>query len=640
MKKIYIIVILMLLFASPLFAGTYYVDDNGAATWANCKHDAEPAGPKSGTAACSMKTANANVAPGDIVYIRGGEYTIKDTLDTDDTYQGINPNQSGTSGNYITYIEYPKETATFTGDGTNDHSYAIYLKERSYIRVSGLDFTSCNTFLLINGQRRSDNEVVGVSHNIIDNCSFIQCLYTEDVYPVSWRGSSIWNNASHNWIHDCTFGKYGALTLTHDAGVVFELGVDAEGKTDESNYNTIENCHFYQGGHHALGINTGRYNVIRNNYVHSEAWYEGGTCSECENGVCGYRVASMVGEPDYSGYNLIEDIIIAYGAQYGGPHPLPIGASGSGLSVGTSHNIIRYSNFFGNALYGLRFGSSFAYGVQGNRVYNNTFYHNGYGADDDEFALDALRCGLSFYKDNLTYPEWTYSPEVVGNVVKNNLFYDHWSEKNKRTTDLTYYPALDGVNATVVGDNTIENNYVDDSSSYLARSSTPFDGSADPKFVDPDISDPMALSFVDGEWTGKPDLSLQSTSPAINEGTYLTQANGSGSNSTTLAVDDASYFQDGTWGSSLAILTADYIAIGTVSNTVQISSINYRTNTITLSSAMTWSDNANIWLYKKSDGEIVLFNTGPDMGAHEYMGVREYIPPQGIQSPKNLQIVN
>ena len=32
---------------------------------------------------------------------------------------------------------------------------------------------------------------------------------------------------------------------------------------------------------------------------------------------------------------------------------------------------------------------------------------------------------------------------------------------------------------------------------------------------------------------------------------------------------------------------------------------------------MTWSDDANIWLYKNSSGDIVLYGSAPDQGAHE-----------------------
>ncbi|MEO0249212.1 MAG: hypothetical protein ABIN58_06640, partial [candidate division WOR-3 bacterium] len=106
--------------------------------------------------------------------------------------------------------------------------------------------------------------------------------------------------------------------------------------------------------------------------------------------------------------------------------------------------------------------------------------------------------------------------------------------------------------------------------------------------------------------------------------------------STTLVVDDALYFQDGTWGSALAGHQADWIAIGTVGNVVQIQSINYSTNTIILASPMTWSDRANIWLYKKSDGKRVLYGSAPDYGAHEFE-----TPEGGAPAPPGgLRVLN
>ena len=90
------------------------------------------------------------------------------------------------------------------------------------------------------------------------------------------------------------------------------------------------------------------------------------------------------------------------------------------------------------------------------------------------------------------------------------------------------------------------------------------------------------------------------------------------------------YFQDGTWGSDLThgvTLFPDQIAIGTVSNVVAISSINYSTNTITLATAATWANGAPVWLYKKSDGVLVLKGNAPDIGA----------TPEAPPPPTNLQ---
>jgi len=73
-------------------------------------------------------------------------------------------------------------------------------------------------------------------------------------------------------------------------------------------------------------------------------------------------------------------------------------------------------------------------------------------------------------------------------------------------------------------------------------------------------------------------------------------------------------------------IEADWIAVGNVNNAVQISSIDYDTNTITLASPITWNDNDSIWLYKKSDGEVVLSGSAPDIGAYEYIQPDVVIP--------------
>lgn len=202
------------------------------------------------------------------------------------------------------------------------------------------------------------------------------------------------------------------------------------------------------------------------------------------------------------------------------------------------------------------------------------------------------------------------------NVIKNNLAHDTWSEANNLSGS-SYYPAFFEGSHGGGSCNTITNNW---GNSGVGQQS-PFTPYPAPGFVDPDITDPMALFFSNGRWVGKPDLSLQSDSPAIDGAVYLTQTNGSGSNATTLIVNDAKYFQDGTWGSDLARadLHPDWIAIGKVSNSVEISSIDYGTNVITLSSPMTWSNRDPVWLYKKSQGDVVLFGDAPDYGAHEYV---------------------
>ena len=99
--------------------------------------------------------------------------------------------------------------------------------------------------------------------------------------------------------------------------------------------------------------------------------------------------------------------------------------------------------------------------------------------------------------------------------------------------------------------------------------------------------DSTNLANVDPQFVSlaSDNLALDAGSPLIGAGGPLTLANGNGTDSTTLIVDDAYKFSDG-WG----IADPDIIKVG-AGAFVTISSINYPTNTITLAEARSWSDN-------------------------------------------------
>ena len=604
-------IVCLLMFTAQLFAGTYYADDNGTASWEACEHNAGTPGPKSGTSACNLGTANSNVTPGDTVYLREGIYYPTGRQDC------IHPGQSGTSGNRIVYQNYNGESVTLDGTSSDAPEAMLFCAGwdtkdpadgRSYITIKGINFTNWNQL----------GELRYASYNEVANCNFsghrsLNCDY---------NGFYFSEESKHNWIHGNTWHSFGHF-VDRDASCIINIGHDNVGNAENSgnDYNTVEDNHFYASGHHVVGVNNAKFNIIRNNYFHNEGWSTEGRCSEWPTGTCGYRVMSMTDASglDVAGSNLLEDNNISYGAQYGGPH-LVGGGSGSGLTIDTDKNIVRYNKFFGNVLTGMRIGSSIPASTGNeNHVYNNTIFYNGYNMDswgvvnEDDTLIqqwgDYLREAFMLYGN-------ACDGTLDNNVVKNNLAHEIWSETNNLSSSSLYYPAFfEGLGGGGTC-NTITNNWGNEGD----RQSGPFTPYPDPRFVDPDISDPMALVFIDGEWTGKPDLSLQASSPVIDSAAHLTETNGADTNSTTLIVDDAKYFQDGTWGSDLARTTlhADCIAIGTVTNTVQINSIDYTTNTITLNAQMTWADDAPVWLYKKSDGDVVLCGDAPDFGAHEY----------------------
>jgi hypothetical protein len=315
-----------------------------------------------------------------------------------------------------------------------------------------------------------------------------------------------------------------------------------------------------------------------------------------------------VGDP----YNTDDHLNLIEGNRMGFASTNPNNDGSDNLTFTGHKNLARYNVLYGAMGTGIYFkwpytGTYPGPGGVKNYVYNNTIYHSGYGWNPKLYGGGNLAYRGQGIGQN------DYSATVpTNNVIKNNIVYGN----SQGDICVIGWPG----NATC--------------SPALLSGGTPYDivvnnwvtTGGDPKFVNPDLTDPTSQSLFSSVHgytaTPIPNLSLQSGSGAINAGVALTTASGAGASSTALVVADAMYFQDGSWGSDLArgvTLFPDWIAIGTVGNVVQVSSINYSTNTITLASPMTWSDGASVWLYKKSDGAVVLSGSAPDLGASEYI---------------------
>lgn len=310
-------------------------------------------------------------------------------------------------------------------------------------------------------------------------------------------------------------------------------------------------------------------------------------------------------------YNLVESNRFGFG----GINPNNDGAGN--MSIGLPNNIVRYNSSYSAMSSGMGFswanGTLKKGGVR-NRIYNNTVYSN-YGGWNS-----LIYGGMNMGYGNEGIQQYSATgndpANPTENVIKNNLVYSNSGGDICYVSQTTNHPC----NPSTI--DTVDNNWCTASGSGPCSTAN----YGDPNFVNADLSDPLSqnlLSAVHGYIaTPIPNLSLRSSSGAIDKATYLTLAGGAGADNATLHVDDALYFQDGTLGSDLTrtagTMLADWIAIGTVTNTVQISSIDYATNTITLAEAKSWADDAPIWLYKKSDGSIVLYGSAPDYGAYEY----------------------
>jgi hypothetical protein len=602
---------------------TYWVSPTGAATWANCAGNT----PLNGTSACSLSTANSNAVAGDTIYLRGGTYRQTSSSGCGSNYTcGIFPKNRGTANALITYSAYTGEIPVITADAGLTSSIGITILQGigngvgTYIRVTGITFHNLYLWASLNNY---------ANYNEIDHCTFYSDTGQDFGGAAGLSISSMCNGGAswrcyskHNWIHHNTFSKvheYGDQPCHEGADMIriggaYSAATDNDSTTEQCDYNTVEfNTIAYAG--HALMDTYGGYNVIRGNIMHNEGWiadYSGGRCNypPMPNGMYGHR-----GLQTTEDYARPRQYILVEGNRFGFSSANPNNPGDANYAITSPSTIVRYNYSFGAHQSGIGTKWYSAYPNQADalahrggggtgpyniRIYNNTTFWNGHtypymkSSQPGCTTCPGKLAGINVYSGALDV------------IVKNNIAYNNYSYTlygYDITVDSGKNPADYPRSITEINNWTTQN--------------------GDPKFGNPDITDPTSPRL--------PNLALQSSSGAIDGGTYLTHAKNSGSGSTTLIVDDAMYFQDGSWGSDLArgvTFFSDWIAIGTVDNVVQIRNIDYSRNAITLSSPMSWNENARIWLYKKSDGARVLLGAGPDIGASEFVGL---LPPGNLR---------
>jgi hypothetical protein len=552
--------------------------------------------------------------------------------------------------------------------------YATLFRGDSWLKMTDLTFH--------NFQRYGCWIYDGGSYNEISHCRFTRDDAYDMGDRVIIIGGSTAPWSTHNWIHHNYFqGKHNTDPCSEAIDIIKVGGAQGSPAYSEDDYNTIE-YNYAEYSAHCNIVTFSKHNVIRGNISHNEPWLTGcssylwatsdtplelGTgrktfWTQPGLGMTPYFPITLISDDDYlnamyatvvtydnatgettanflhysgtgthsdwtvsnrnapfytdTSYNYLyshrvaclgdsdlyhDNLNLCEGNRFGfaGVNPQNYGADC--LDVESPGNIVRFNDLYNGMATGIFFksanGEPLNSGGVNNRVYNNTVYHCGYG--HNHFVYSARNIGHA----GQCICQYSINGGATHNVIKNNIAYDG------RDGDIARFwssdPPLDPKPEPWGGD-IVENNLT----------------GTDPLFVNPDLTDPLSQSlFSDVHGYAAipvPDLRLQPGSPAINAGTYLTQAAGAGNASLTLVVDDARYFQDGTWGSELSAIEADTIAVGTVGNTAQILSIDRSTNTITLAAPLTWVDDASVWLYKKSDGVRVLYGAAPDIGAHPF----------------------
>jgi hypothetical protein len=495
-------------------ATTYWVSSDGEALWVNCRGEM----PLNGPSACALSTANESAVAGDTVYLRGGSYSG----------QQIVPANSGISdSDRIIYTSYNQESVTI-----RDSAYGIYIYKKSYITVNGINFYNLQRFLRIYA-----GHYITISYCLFDTRSpdsgdWVGALIADD-YNNSTPASE---NSTYNWVHHCTFYRWVYGGYTEHRGGLLDVGSWEQDPVDESSHNLIEDNLFAYGGHHTLGVYS-KYNVIRNNYFHNETNPENWAYE-------GYRDA--ITEGPVGGYSLYEGNRFGY-------------SGASGLALRTPYNLLRFNLFYLSGSGGLQVVSSAAGQdhADDNRIYRNTFFHNGHQEADPGF------------QGGIYFANWS-GQSPVGNIVKGNIFYDN------KNGAITYEGQVD---PQVIEDNWDQN-------------------SVNPLFINLSVGDPDNPLL--------PDLRLQSSSPCIDAGAYPTRITSDPGSGTQFQVQDARYFIDG-WG--IPHVQGDEIQLSD-GQTARIASVNYDNNAITVDRVLNWSLNQGV--------SPAYVGEAPDLGAYEF----------------------
>ncbi len=334
----------------------------------------------------TIQKAAETLVAGDTVYIRAGTY-----------FEQVVPQNSGSSGQFITYAAFPGETVTIDGTGVDVPEYTglFYIIDRSYIQVSGLRVIHSSYY----GIDAEDSSYITIDHN-----------YTYDTYSsgISSWGSSHLLVDSNEVVGACTGPWQEHISI--------------------SNTDTFE---------------------VRYNHVHDVM---PGT-----NGKEGMSIkdASIHGKVYGNEVNNINEVGIYVDAEaehlydvevYGNiVHDIP--AMGFALACeagGTLENIRLYNNIAYNNLVGLWLSAccSDTHPFIDITIQNNTFAYNGREGWGGGIGIENVQLQNVVIRNNISSQN-IYGQMTADTVVLPQLTVDHNLTDGDRDPDYEFYGADD-----------------------------------------------------------------------------------------------------------------------------------------------------------------------------------------------------
>jgi len=537
-----------------------------------------------------QKAANTMVA-GDTVYIKAGTYTER-----------VTPQHSGSSGSYITYQNYPGHVPVIQTPNSQAEDCGFCMKDNitlSYIKIVGLKVINANYAnidvrasvahpksniiidgLTIQGSFKGIYFRMGVTDSKIINNTVFENQFG---LAVEYKNNNILINNNH-----ISFGKIQRADI--ETFFANNIVVAAYGLPNSPNTNiTISNNEVDHAKVQGIVVWEGDNIWVTGNNVHHNGatgiQIEGNNTEVSydvvvENNTCEYNGATNDWETgiwiDDTDRALVQNNIVRFNK--------------NGMYItGTTNLIVRNNLIYGNTkYYGIQLYQSPQRGPNNNVIIvHNTLYKNSGDA--------AVSMGI-----------WNETLKSTNLVFKNNIVADSIGNFDLATrTDsiqLNYNKYYNSTRAlSFMWNGTSGYNF----SGYKTASGQ------DSNSI---ISNPLFIDQVNG------DFHLQSGSPCINSGDYLTRTTASGSG-TSLVVSDARHFNNG-----YGIVAGDLIIVGS-NSPVRVTNVDYDTNTITVNSSVSWNNGDGV-SYSHSSSK-------PDIGAYEYVGATDITPPT---SPTGLSV--
>ena len=357
-----------------------------------------------GTAWRTLDRANAAVAAGDTVRLRGiffGQY--------------IAPNVSGTAARPIRFTSYLGETAVLDGGrsaGSNRPVVAVWLDGRSYIVVERLWIQN------VPGVAAQISS--GGHHNVVRDAYLTRCGT-----PAVWGHAIKISESSDNLV---------------ERNQIIDIGDERANSGDsiyivsDAHRNRILNNTVRDGGHSLIQIGSQQSTAPSTNNVIAD--------NTLSNFYATVIILAYGNERTLIEYNRISDA-----ARNGVNYPR------SGLQIQSSYNVVRYNEVFNNAASGVElqayvYNGTIPQDSIGNQVYHNVFYGNNLLRDlvNSNGAI-ALR-------------EWD-GRSVRDNLVANNIFFRNAGfafEGNVYTITINHYGNPTAWPVGSLNGNRIENN--------------------------------------------------------------------------------------------------------------------------------------------------------------------------------------